>query len=196
VLKESLSAGRAHQKLERYRGYLSPQRAAAYLAEHFETAKPQGCASIRWVVYAVQYAVCTMQYARHLVHYTTLYIMNCSHDKHLNLKPAIPTPPHTPTRFVDTSLLQFLGRPDKPYMIMEEEIDSVWEKYNGNSGYCSPQVGGSVKWAQWGCSVCSVCSAVIVMYVCRIHSAEYNGIEYNGIGHGGIGMAGLDAVWY
>jgi hypothetical protein len=44
--------------------------------------------------------------------------------------------------------------------------------------------------------VCSVCSAVIVMYVCRIHSAEYNGIEYNGIGHGGIGMAGLDAVWY
>eukprot|EP00601_Ochromonadales_sp_CCMP2298_P015072 CAMPEP_0173218038 /NCGR_PEP_ID=MMETSP1142-20121109/828_1 /TAXON_ID=483371 /ORGANISM="non described non described, Strain CCMP2298" /LENGTH=509 /DNA_ID=CAMNT_0014145683 /DNA_START=217 /DNA_END=1746 /DNA_ORIENTATION=- len=88
VLKESKSAGKAHQKLERYRSYLSPQRAAAYLAEQFETAKPQGCASIR---------------------------------------------------FVDTSLLQFLGRPDKPYMIMEEEIDGVWEKYNGNSGYCSPQ---------------------------------------------------------
>jgi len=63
VLKESLSAGRAHQKLERYRSYLSPQRAAAYLAEQFENTKPQGCASIRWVVvYAVQYAVCTMQY--------------------------------------------------------------------------------------------------------------------------------------
>mmetsp|Transcript_29315 Transcript_29315/g.63155 ORF Transcript_29315/g.63155 Transcript_29315/m.63155 type:complete len:525 (+) Transcript_29315:80-1654(+) len=31
VLKESKSAGKAHQKLERYRSYLSPQRAAAYL---------------------------------------------------------------------------------------------------------------------------------------------------------------------
>jgi hypothetical protein len=49
VLKESLSAGRAHQRLERYTSYLSPQRAAGYLAEQFEAAKPQGCPSIRWV---------------------------------------------------------------------------------------------------------------------------------------------------
>jgi hypothetical protein len=92
-----------------------------------------------------QYTLCTMQCN---IHYTLCTMQSTLYIIYVSLLIANPSDPssfplfnHSPTRFVDTSLLQLLGRPDKPCMIMEEEIDGVWEKYNGNSGYCSPQVG-------------------------------------------------------
>ncbi len=87
ILKESLYSADSELTKQKYEGFLACQRAAIFLANQFNAAKPIGTPSIR---------------------------------------------------FCDTYIVQFMDRPKQPYMIVEENINGQFEKFNSNAGFCAP----------------------------------------------------------